>query len=342
MTMLVETLLDDARQVISKVDFSSLYDVEVLVTGASGLIGSHIVATLKTLAANSGRKLKIYCNIRSAPPSHIEELIHEAGFHWIQVDLSDQSQYGQIPQADLIFHAAGYAQPLRFMQAPVDTIAVNACATLALLKRLKPGGRIIFLSSTEVYSGLHDSKCSEADVGATTPLHARACYIEGKRCAEAICASFFNQGVHAFSARLGDVFGPGTRRGDERSLNVFIYQALMQKTIHLRDRGKAIRTFGYISDIVEMLWKVVLSGKWPIYNIGGQIVTTIGDMAIQIARIAGAEVIFPEEDSSVQGAPAALVIDGSRYFSEFEKNSFVTLEAGLERTIAWQKLLYGA
>jgi UDP-glucuronate decarboxylase len=339
--MLAEMLYDDAQHVLSNVDFSALHDAAVLVTGASGLIGSHIVMTLNALAASVGRNLQIYCNVRSFPPPHLEELMGSTGFNWLNVDLSDQSQYHQLPQADLIFHAAGYAQPLRFMESPVDTIAANTCAALALLNKLNPGGRFIFLSSTEVYSGLQDKRCTEEDIGSTTPFHPRACYIEGKRCAEAVCASFFNQGVHAISARLGDVFGPGTRSGDLRSLNSFIYQALVQKTICLRDRGKAIRTFAYVSDIVEMLWKIMLSGKWPVYNVVGQEVTTIGDMAVKIARIASAEVVFPENDSSVQGAPAELVIDGSRYSNEFEKCRFVALEDGLKKTIAWQKRLYG-
>jgi UDP-glucuronate decarboxylase len=338
--VLADALLDEGHGVCSRVDFSAFQDATILITGASGLIGSNFVATLRALLDSKKCALTAYCIVHSEPGPHFAALVKHPAFHLLSVDLSDYSQYHQIPAADLVIHAAGYAQPDRFMNAPVDTVAVNAFATLGLLGKLKQDGRLLFLSSTELYCGLQGRTCSENDIGTSTPFHPRAAYIEGKRCGETICYSYFLRGVHAVSARLGDVFGPGTRRSDERSINAFIRKAISNGVIDLKDRGSAIRTFCYVSDVVEMLWKIVLFGKQPIYNIGGQAATSIADVACRIARITGARVVFPQQDSGVTGAPLGLAIDQSRFFSEFSKDTFVSLNTGLEKTIAWQRRLY--
>jgi len=242
----------------------------------------------------------------------------------------------------VVIHSAGYAQPVLFMSNPVATMQINISATIALLERLKPNGSFLFLSSSEVYCGLTDSLFREEYIGTTTPYHPRAAYIEGKRSGEAVCNAFRSQGVRAISARLGDVYGPGTRKHDKRVLNSFIEKAILNQKIDLLDSGTAMRTYCYVADALKLLIKILFCGKQAVYNVGGHLYTSIAELARIIGDITNVPVIIPSHDLQVAGAPEILQLDLSRSETEFGKTEYVELEEGLKRTIAWQRLLYGA
>ena len=207
-------------------------------------------------------------------------------------------------------------------------------------KHLTPGGHFLFTSSSEIYSGLKNVAFTETVAGTTTPLHPRASYIEGKRGGETACQAFHSQGVHAVSVRLGDVFGPGTRKYDKRALNSFIEMALCQKKIELLDSGKAIRTYCYVEDAVELMWKILLYSKESIYNVGGRTSVTIAELANEIGQLANVPVIFPAEEKGVSGPPDQLLLDLTRLDTEFYKKEYISLHDGLRTTIEWQRGLY--
>ena len=331
----------DAAAICERVKFDALRDKTILVTGASGLLGTCFLATLAHLK-QSGIPLKTIAQFHSQPAPHTAEIIHRAGFQCAQVNLADPAECSSLPPADIIIHSAGYAQPAIFMANPVATFQVNTTATASLLQRLKPGGAFLYLSSSEVYSGLKKSPLSEADIGTTTPLHPRACYIEGKRGGETICNAYRTQGVRAVSARLALAYGPGTRKSDKRALNSFIEKALCQGKIELMDAGKAIRTYCYVSDAVELMWQAALHGTQPVYNIGGHSTVTIGELARLVGQIVGVPVSFPAQSAEVAGAPEEVRLDLTRPETEFNKTTYVGLEQGLRATIEWQQQLYRA
>lgn len=331
----------DTAAICERVKFDALRDKTVLVTGASGLLGTYFLATLARLKQN-GMPLKTIAQFHSQPAPHTAEIIHSAGFQCAQVNLADPAECSSLPPADVIVHSAGYAQPAIFMANPVATFQVNTTATASLLQRLKPGGAFLYLSSSEVYSGLKKSPLSESDIGTTTPLHPRACYIEGKRGGETICNAYRTQSVRAVSARLALAYGPGTRKGDKRALNSFIEKALCQGKIELMDAGKAIRTYCYVSDAVELMWQAALHGSQPVYNIGGHSTVTIGELARLVGQIVGVPVSFPAQSAEVAGAPEEVRLDLTRPETEFKKINYVGLEQGLRATIEWQQQLYRA
>lgn len=196
------------------------------------------------------------------------------------------------------------------------------------------------MSTSEVYSGLPNPPYHENQIGTTNTTHPRSCYIEGKRCGEAICNAYRAQGVAAQSARLSLAYGPGTKSTDKRVINNFIFKALNGK-IDLLDHGEAKRTYCYISDAVEILWHILLKGKEPIYNVGGNSKITIADLAKKIAAYTGAVVEFPQSlNSAMAGAPEDVSLDMSLVEKEFGKRDYVSLDEGLQRTIAWQRALY--
>jgi nucleoside-diphosphate-sugar epimerase len=293
------------------IDLSQLDGKTVLITGSTGLIGGELVRSISHTKA------------RICTPSH-EEL---------------SFPFGSFPYADIIVHAAGYGQPSVFMRKPIETIQVNTDLTIRLLRHLRPDGSFLFCSSSEIYNGL-DKLATEYDIGTTAPSHPRSCYIESKRCGEAIVNAFRKAGVKAASARIAPTYGPGTRLHDTKAMSQFIEQALTKNKIELQDSGKAVRTYGYITDVVEMLWNIVLYGTQPVYNVGGKSVTTIANLARQIGQLTGAEAVIPEDKEDQIGGAKVVRLDLTRYESEFGKTDYVSLHEGLLKTIKYQRGLY--
>lgn len=280
----------------------------IIVTGAYGLVGSSF--------------LKII-------PS--DWRITRIKFNEIPVDLET---------ADYIVHGAGYGQPQKFLQDEIGTIQINTTFTVELFKYLRPAGKFLFLSTSEVYSGLSRPPFIEERIGTTSPTHPRACYIESKRCGEAICMAYRRLGFNVKIARLSLIYGEGTKKGDTRVLNQFIEQALTKGKIKLLDSGRAKRTYCYIGDAVKILWDILLKGREPIYNVGGFSTITIANLARMIGDSTGAEVVIPKEiTNSLVGAPKNVRVSMDKTLLEFDYNfmDFVSLKDGLIKTIEWQR-----
>ena len=338
--MLSEIIMQDVEKACSRLDQTFFRNKTVLITGASGLVGTYILAYMVSLI-RAGVPVEVYAQTFSEPPPHMLELIRDVTIKVLQIDLSNVSEYDQLPDSDVIIHSAGYAQPLVFMSNPIATMHINISATMALLKRLRCNGSFIFVSSREVYSGLTTSCFHEDDIGTTTPYHPRASYIEGKRAGEAVCNAYRIQGVRTISIRLGDIYGPGTRKHDKRAINTFIEKALCNQRIDLLDAGTAMRTTCYVSDALEMIIKTTCYGKQAVYNVGGHTYTSIAELAELIAKIIGVPVVLPPNEAQVAGASKMVQLDLNRVETEFGKSEYIDLDAGLERTISWQRKLYG-
>ena len=337
---LTDIIAADAREIVRRVDLSELQRKSVLVTGASGLLGVSFLACLKEMNLEAEENVHVNAVIHTDPPPYYKAFFKDADFQFIRGDLTDTSFCESLPNADYIVHAAGYGQPGRFMENPVKTLQLSTTVTFSLFERLNPQGKFLFISSSEVYSGLTTPPHRESEIGTTNTTHFRSCYIEGKRCGEAICNAYRAQGVEAKSARLALAYGPGTRKGDRRVLNAFIEKGL-KGTINLMDRGKAKRTYCYVADAVEIMWHILLYGKEPIYNVGGNSRTTIADLARQIGEALNVPVVFPTESDGIKGVPSDVFLDMSLVQREFNKTDYVPFDVGLARTIEWQKALYG-
>lgn len=282
---------------------------KVLICGAYGLVGSNICKVLE----------------RDYPEIEITKV-------------KCYVEYNLPKCYDYIIHAGGYGQPQMFGKDKIRTIGINTTYTHVLINDfLKEGGKFLFISSSEVYSGA-PSPHKETDIGTTTPQHPRACYIEGKRCGEAICMAYLEQGYDVKIARLALAYGPGTKKGDTRVLNQFIEQALTTKEIHLKDDGSAVRTYCYIDDAVEMLLNILFYGKDCVYNVGGVSTLTIKDVAEYIGEITKSTVYLG--DKSLAGSPDSVKLDLIKYLDEFPKQ-FVDFGIGIQKTIDYQKKLYG-
>ena len=339
MNLLSERIIKDAEKILEKVDLSELEGKSVLITGASGLIGAYLLACMKALSRNKKiGKITAICN--SKYPLYLNDLINYPEIEVIVGDLTDYEFRQKLPTADYIIHAAGYGQPGRFMEDPIKTLKLNTETTFCLFDKLKNNGKFLFLSTSEVYSGLTNPPHKESEIGSTNTTHPRSCYIEAKRCGEAVCNSHRTKGVHAKSARLSLAYGPGTKPNDLRVINSFIQKAIQGK-IELLDQGEAKRTYCYISDAIEILWNILLFGKESAYNVGGFSSITIADLARKIGKHLNVPVIFPKISSDkISGAPIDVSLDMTKAKKEFGKTEYVSFDKGLETTIEWQRELY--
>jgi nucleoside-diphosphate-sugar epimerase len=342
MRELVQSIEDDTAGIMDDADLLALTGRSVMITGATGLIGVYLVAVLRQANLRLGAGITIHAVSRSAPPAFLAPLFNGAGVRHHIADVSEFGACQLLPSADFVIHAAGYGQPGKFLQDPVKTIMLNVAGTSALLNKVSLGGRFLFVSSSEIYSGAEHSPHRETDIGSTDPAHPRASYIEGKRCGEALCHAWAASGRHAAIARLALAYGPGTRPDDQRVLNSLIRRGVQEQQITLLDHGRARRSYLYVTDAVAMLLTILLMGHDKVYNVAGQSSQTILQIAKAIGDTLDVPVHVPPDDAQLSGAPGEVSLDMSRYQREFGKRELVTFGEGLRRTIAWQRILYGA
>jgi len=237
---------------------------------------------------------------------------------------------------DYIIHAAGYASPAKFMADPMATIAVNTTRLMAMIEAMQPGARLMFLSSSEVYSGSAASTHTEDDIGTTTPEHPRAAYIEGKRCGEAICHAARAAGRDVVIARVSSVYGPGFRRDDTRVLPQFIRMAVEERCVAPKGGADARRGWLYVDDCADMLLTILEHGTQAVYNVGGTEQCSIAELAAKIADMAPCSYQAPSGVGTA-GAPSHVKVDMTRYNQEFGAPSLKTLDEGIGMTLDWYR-----
>ena len=283
---------------------------KLLITGSYGLVGSNICKILE----------RDYPDIEVTKIKCTEGLVGLPTAHY-----------------DYVIFGAGYGQPAKFSKEKLETIQINTDHVMCAFNKIKVDGKFLYISSSEVYSGA-SSPHKETDIGTTTPQHPRACYIEGKRCGEAICMAYKEQGYDVKIARLALAYGPGTKKGDTRVLNQFIEQALTTGEIKVKDDGSAMRTYLYVEDAAQMILDILFKGKETVYNVGGISITDIADLGRIIANKTGTSISFGEK--SIEGSPDNVRVCIDRINAEFPRQ-FISLDEGLKRTIEYQKELYG-
>jgi nucleoside-diphosphate-sugar epimerase len=328
-------ILSETSELNKTIDFSSLRNKSVLITGASGLVGLFLLASLKPI--HKELNIKIFTWINSPLEEYIKPLFENCTI--VKGDICDVNLYMTLPQFDVVIHSAGYGQPAKFLIKKLTTININTSATEKLFNILKPDGSFLFLSSSEIYNGLDISHITEDLMGTTNTDHPRSCYIEGKKCGETICNVFSQHGYNVKIARLCLAYGPGTKKDDKRVINSFIEKGLKNDCIELLDHGDAQRTYCYIVDAIEMLWNILLHSKHTTYNVGGTDVISILKLAQKIGNILNKPIKLPETDHSAEGNPKNVNISCQRYLNEFDKQTFFSLDYGLEKTIEWNKTI---
>jgi len=229
----------------------------VLVTGASGFVGSHLVDSLLSL----GAQVVGVDNFLTGNKNNLTQALANPQFHLIEADaIEEPSSYltslGSI-QFEYIFHLASPASPPRYQQHPQLTYRVNSLGTdrlLAFLQKTNPTGRFIFASTSEVYGDPEEHPQKESYWGHVNPNGLRSCYDEGKRLGETICGVYHRQfDLDVRIARIFNTYGPRLDSKDGRIISNFITQALAGEKLSVYGDGSQTRSYCYVADLVQGL-----------------------------------------------------------------------------------------
>ncbi len=278
----------------------------------------------------------------SAPTSRIwpgiaisNSIAHLAGhrnFEFIRHDTVEPI----LLEVDRIFHLACPASPVHYQYNPVKTIKTSVMGTinmLGLAKRVR--ARILLTSTSEVYGDPEEHPQTESYWGNVNPIGVRSCYDEGKRVAECLMMDYHRQNhVDTRIVRIFNTYGERMRLDDGRAIPAFITQALAGKPITVYGDGSQTRSFQYISDLVDGIWRLMQAPVTVPVNIGNPHEMTLLALAEKIRRLSGSpsEIVFeplPEDDPKVRQPD----IGRARTLLGWEPR--VDVDEGLGRTIAW-------
>lgn len=269
----------------------------ILVTGATGLIGSCIVDVLSAANALFDGHFDVYALGRSE-----EKLLSRFGsaerLHFVVQDVTEPIT---VKGLDFIIHAASNADPRSYALYPAETILTNVLGAKSILDYCKENKtRALFTSTFEVYGKLDRDVYSEDQYGTIDLNLIRSCYPESKRTAEMLFKSYSDEyGVDCVIARLSSIYGPTMKADDSKAHAQFIRNALAGENIVLKSKGSQIRTYCYVMDAVSGLLTVLFKGKTgEAYNVANEnSVASIAEVAQTIADYAGTMVVFDLPDA---------------------------------------------
>ncbi|PJB28734.1 NAD-dependent dehydratase, partial [Candidatus Desantisbacteria bacterium CG_4_9_14_3_um_filter_50_7] len=238
--------------------------MRALVTGGAGFIGSHLCEFL----LKNGWQVVCLDNFITGRPSNVSQLQNNPGFMFTEQDAIKRVDVSG--SVDYVFHLASPASPVDYLTFPVQTLEAGAMGTRNALELAKDKKAVLLLASTsEVYGDplVHPQK--EEYWGNVNPVGLRSVYDEAKRFAEALTTEYGrSQGVSIRIARIFNTFGTRMRLNDGRVVPNFIYQALNNEPITVYGDGSQTRSFCYVDDLVQGLYKLALSDFREPVNLG--------------------------------------------------------------------------
>ena len=320
--------------------FDLLAGRKVLITGATGLIGSFVTDALLRLNGR-GAGIQIYAAGRRAEKirARFGGVADSPLFHYVPYDAARPLAMDAEP--DFILHAACSAHPMAYAQDPTGIMKANLMGTMNLLELARGNGhgRIIFLSSGEVYGENPDlpTGFTETDYGYVDPMLPRSCYPESKRAAETLCAAYAAQfGVEAMVARLCHVYGPTLTAENTRADAQFLRKALAGEDIVMKSTGAQVRSYCYVADAAQALFLLLDRGeKGNAYNVANRACThSIREYAQTLADIAGVSLTFdlpPEAEKAGYTKITRAVFDPTKLEALGWRPRY-SLREGLEHT----------
>ncbi|MHA1648594.1 MAG: UDP-glucuronic acid decarboxylase family protein [Candidatus Helarchaeota archaeon] len=314
-------------------------NLNILVTGGAGFLGSWLCDTLIQLHAN------VLCldNLASGLEENINHLKDKDNFTFVKHDIS--TPFYPQHKIDLIFHLASRASPFEFSKYPIQILKANTLGTwivLGITKKHK--ATLLYASTSEIYGNPDDNNIptTEEYHGNVNPIGPRACYDEAKRAGEAFAMAYLLQhNLDIRIIRIFNTYGPRMRPGNlyGRVIPIFITQALSGKDITVFGDGSQTRSFTYVSDEIEGILKASISKKCKgnVLNLGNNTEITILELAKKIRKLTNStsKITFhplPIDD------PRRRCPDISKAKTLLNWIPRISLDTGLKNTIEWFKL----
>jgi len=270
--------------------------VKAVITGGAGFLGSHLCDYLLA----KGWEVLCIDNLVTGSESNIEHLRSNPHFRWTR---SDVSAYIHVEgPVDAVLHFASPASPPDYLKFPIQTLKVGSRGThnalgLALAKKAK----FLLASTSECYGDPDVSPQPESYWGHVNPIGPRGVYDEAKRFAEALTMAYHRaHGVDTRIVRIFNTYGPRMRLNDGRALPNFLYQALNGEAITVYGEGKQTRSFCYVSDLIEGIYRLLESKEHEPTNIGNPHEITILEFAERVR-----DLVAGSRSGAVRGGPPA-------------------------------------
>jgi dTDP-glucose 4,6-dehydratase len=277
--------------------------MRALVTGGAGFVGSHLCDRLIA----EGHEVVCLDNLKTGRKGNVAHLTSHPAFQYVEHDITEP--FFLEGPLDAILHFASPASPKDYLKHPIHTLKVGGLGTYHALGLAKAKNSVFVLASTsEVYGDPEVNPQPESYWGHVNPVGPRSVYDEAKRYAEAMTVAYFR--THSLRIRIPRIFntyGPRMRLNDGRVLPNFMTQAIRGKPISLYGDGSQTRSFCYVSDLVEGIYRLLLIADRDalIVNLGNQDEVTVRELAQEILEISGSKstlsfLPLPEDDPKVR------------------------------------------
>ncbi len=301
----------------------------ILVSGGAGFLGSHLCE--KLLAA--GHEVVCLDNFFTSARRNVEHLLDDNRFELLRHDVTEPI----IIEVDEIYHLACPASPVHYQRNPVRTIQTAVHGTLNMLDMAREvRARIMIASTSECYGDPQEHPQRESYWGHVNPIGPRACYDEGKRCAEALTVSYARQfGVATRIVRIFNTYGPRMHENDGRVVSNFVLQALQNQPITVYGEGQQTRSFCYVSDLLEGFVRLLALEEDPgPVNIGNPSERTIRELAELTIKMTGSKSVLKQEPLPVDD-PTRRCPDITKARALLGWEPKVSIEEGLGKTIEY-------
>ena len=274
--------------------------MKTIVTGGAGFLGSHLC----DLLLDKGHEVICIDNLVTGSAKNIGHIDSDK-FTYIKHDVTKPIYFGD--RIDHIFHLASPASPIDYLDLPIQTLKVGALGTYNMLGLAKEqGARFLLASTSEVYGDPLVNPQPESYWGNVNPIGPRGVYDEAKRYAEAITMAYHRyHNMDTRIVRIFNTYGPRMRAGDGRVVPNFINQALRGEDITVYGDGKQTRSFCYVSDLVDGIYRLMMSDYVEPVNVGNPDEMSVLEFAEKIIEITGSDsrVVFeklPVDDPKVR------------------------------------------
>lgn len=263
--------------------------MNVVVTGAAGFLGSHLV---NRLLADGDRVVGVD-NLATGSRANLEHIGNDRAFRFVEADVSLPWTWAQnLDDPGLIMHFASPASPVDYSREPLATMAANALGVMHAVNVARvTGARMLFASTSEAYGEPLEHPQPETYWGNVNPVGVRACYDESKRYGEAYVTSAIRKlGIDGRIVRIFNTYGPRMQPGDGRVIPNFCLAALRGEPLTVYGDGRQTRSFCYVTDLIDGVVRLAKKAKLTdkVVNIGNPDEFTIWELGRLISEVAGA------------------------------------------------------
>jgi len=308
--------------------------VRVLITGGAGFLGSHL--SDRFLA--EGHDVIVMDNLLTGSTRNIEHLAGNERFLFVKHNVANFIYIeGDV---DFVLHFASPASPIDYLDYPIQTLKVGSLGTLNTLGLAKAkGARYLLASTSEIYGDPEVHPQPESYHGNVDTIGPRGVYDEAKRFAESLTMAYFrSHGVNTSIVRIFNTYGPRMRLDDGRVVPNFIGQALRGEPLTVYGDGKQTRSFCYVDDLIEGIYRLVMSDEHLPVNIGNPEEFNILEFAELVKEVTGSdsEIVY-QENKRIKGDPQTRQPDLTRAKSLLGWEPTIDIREGLKKTVEYFK-----